>query len=392
MNSIKQSDESIKAYFTRICTNRESLGLTWDNVRDLMNKETGKKYTESKYRKQWVNYKEGLDDGFQKAIDEDEPLKENELSLLKIKQEKVLLQDNRSALALQIRAKARFENIINELKIVMDEKLEPLIVKSCKNDGNEEKLIVAAFSDFHVGAEFDSFFGKYSIEIFKRRLEEYTAKIISIGKINNIDTVKILSLGDIISGLLHISIRIQNAENVITQIKIASEYVAQSLAVLAKNFKTVEYYTALGNHGRVTPSKEETLYNENLESFVPWYVKARVEKISNVTIMENEVDEGIIVANIFDEVIFGAHGDKDSFQKAAVNLPVMLRKFPISIWIGHLHSFGVETYHGIEVIKSGCLGGTDEYAKDKRLTGKPCQTVAIYNREGLESIFNINFK
>ena len=252
MTSSKHVEESIKSYFNRICENKDVLNLVWEDITALMNKETGKNYKESAYRKRWANYKEGLQDGFRKAIDEDKTLKEYETSLLKIQEEKVKLRDNRTALAQQIRAKARFENIVDELKDAMKDSLEPLIINSPKKNGKEsDSVIVAAFSDFHVGSEFEHFFGRYSIEIFKERLEEYVAKIISIGEQNKVSTIKILSLGDTISGIIHVSTRLQNAENVIAQIKIASEYIAQALANLAKHFTTVEYYTALGNHGRV---------------------------------------------------------------------------------------------------------------------------------------------
>jgi len=394
MNQLRGLNETIKDYFRRICINRKELGLIWDDIAELMNNETGDKFTESRYRKKWANYKEGFNDAVTQAVDTDTVLKNQELSLLKIQEEKVLLRDNRTALALQIRVKARFENFVEELKNAMKENLPPLqFSPKIIEDSNKDLIMVVAFSDFHVGAGFSNYFGEYSIEIFKRRLEEYVEKIIEFGKENKVGILKILSLGDVISGTIHVSTRIQNVENVVQQTKISAEYIAQALCKLAENFELIEYYTALGNHGRVTPSKEESLYEENYESFIPWWIKARLVDIKNIKIMDNEVDEGIIVAKMFnDEVIFGVHGDKDSFSKASTNLPVMIRKFPISIWCGHLHSFGVETKHGIEMIKSGCLGGTDEYAKDNRLTGKPCQTIAIYDREGLMLIKNVNFK
>ena len=389
----KGSDESIKDYFNRICENMAILNLTWEDIKELMNKETGNSFGESTYRKKWKSYKEGLKDGFRKAIDQDATLKEHELSLQKIQEEKVKLRDNRNALATQIRAKARFDNIIEDLKKEMGKPLTPFKAVEKIDKGGDDDIIVAAFSDFHVGNTFENHFGSYSIDIFKRRLEEYVGRLISIGKKNGIKTIKILALGDEISGSIHTNTRLQNAEDVISQVKIVSEYIAQALHQLSEHFTVVEYYTAIGNHGRVSPNKEESLYNENFELLIPWYIEAKLSNVPNVKIMKNEVDAGIITANVFTEVVFGVHGDRDSLARAGSVLPAMLRKFPLSIWAGHLHSFGAETFHGIELIKSGSLCGTDEYAKNMRLTGKPCQTVAIYNKEeGLVELFNINFK
>ncbi len=390
MEYFKTQDESLKEYFNRICKNKSIYNLTWDNIAELMNKESGKNYKESTYRKKWTNYLEGFEDGVKNTLNEDEVLKEYELSFAKIQEEKVKLRDNRVALNRQIRAKARFENITEELISSMQRSLEPLKVCPPKNN-NSEQILVAAFSDFHVGAEFKNSFGEYSIEIFKERLAEYVGKIIAIGKKEDISNIKVLSLGDVISGIIHVSTRLENAENVIRQVQIASEYISQALCELAKNFANVEYFTAIGNHGRVSSSKEESLYNENFEKLVPWYISARTNNIKNIHIMENDIDDGIIVVDIFDNLIFGVHGDKDSFVRAANVLPAMLKRFPLSIWSGHLHSFGVETVHDVEVIRSGSLGGTDEFAKNKRLTGRPCQTIGIYDKKGLVSLHNIKF-
>lgn len=385
----RRENETTEQYFNRLCENKEISGLTWPMITDLMNKETGESYTESKYRKDWKLFKKGMVEGYKRAVDSDAVLKEYELSLQKIAEEKVKLRDNRTALSAQIRSKARFDNIIDELKKEMREELPPLSINIEKPKGGKEKIMVVSLSDLHYGASFENFWGSYSPEVFRQRMEKYLSKIVEIGIANNIDKIKVLSLGDAISGLIHISTRLQNSENVIKQIQNVSEYISQFLYGLSSVFSNVEYYSSIGNHGRVSPSKEEHLYDENLEGLIPWYIEAKLSGVSNIVVKKNEIDAGIIIANVFDNVIFGVHGDCDSFEKASVYLPVMLKKFPISIWTGHLHSFGVITKNDIETIKSGSMCGSDEYAKGKRLVGSPCQTVAIYNKEGLECLYNV---
>lgn len=56
----RNKDESILEYQIRICSERESLELTWDEVAQLLNEELNENYGESKYRKWWYAFKEGM--------------------------------------------------------------------------------------------------------------------------------------------------------------------------------------------------------------------------------------------------------------------------------------------------------------------------------------------
>lgn len=386
---VRRENETKDQYFYRLCENKEITGLTWPNITDLMNKETGENYTESKYRKDWKLFKKGMVEGYKRAIDSDAVLKEYELSLQKMAEEKVKLRDNRTALSAQIRSKARFENVIEELKTEMKKELPPLNFSSVKAQSEGNDIMVISLSDLHYGAEFKNFWGEYSPEVFRQRMEKYLSRVLEIASKNNIKKIKVLSLGDAISGIIHVSTRLQNSENVIKQVQNVSEYISQFLYGLSSWFEEVEFYSAIGNHGRVSPSKEDHIYDENLEKLIPWYIEAKLSGVTNVTVKKNDIDAGICVVNLFDYFIFGVHGDCDSFDKASITLPAMLRKFPASIWTGHLHNFGVVTKNDIETIKSGSMCGSDEYAKGKRLVGNPCQTVAIYNEEGLDCLYNI---
>lgn len=56
----KERDESPLEYKIRICGDREQLGLTWDEVAQVLNEEYGDNYGESKYRKWWYAFQEGM--------------------------------------------------------------------------------------------------------------------------------------------------------------------------------------------------------------------------------------------------------------------------------------------------------------------------------------------
>lgn len=56
----KERDESPLEYKIRICSEREHLGLTWDEVAAVFNEEFGENFGESKYRKWWYAFQEGM--------------------------------------------------------------------------------------------------------------------------------------------------------------------------------------------------------------------------------------------------------------------------------------------------------------------------------------------
>lgn len=390
MNCQKRPNESVENYFHRLCENKELLDLTWNKITLLMNEASGKIYTESKYRKNWTLYKKGLDDGYRRAIDDDQVLKEQEESLMRIREETVKLRDNRADLQRLVRTKARFENLADYLKDIMQEELPPLEpIKISGTNGRADRELVASLADLHYGAEFENYWGNYSPEIFVQRLSGYRDKLIQIGIENNIKKIHVLGLGDMINGLIHVTVRIQSAEDVIKQVKSVSEYIALFLHSLRNWFDTVEFYSVIGNHGRVNANKEHSMYEENFEDFIPWYIEAKLGSVKGIHVNENTVDPSVAIVDVCGKKVFGVHGDLDSFQNASSKLPAFLKIFPDTIWCGHLHSFAIETKNDIMTIRSGCFSGTDGHSKNLRLTGSASQAVAIYGEEGLVSVYNV---
>ena len=56
----REKDENLLEYKIRICSEREQLGLTWDEVAQVLNEEFGENFGESKYRKWWYAFQEGM--------------------------------------------------------------------------------------------------------------------------------------------------------------------------------------------------------------------------------------------------------------------------------------------------------------------------------------------
>lgn len=72
----KEKDESQLEYKIRICSERERLGLTWDEVAQVLNEEFGENFGESKYRKWWYAFQEGMEYVKTLEVEREEAVKE----------------------------------------------------------------------------------------------------------------------------------------------------------------------------------------------------------------------------------------------------------------------------------------------------------------------------
>jgi len=323
--------------------------------------------------------------------DVEKKLSELELKEINLKKERIRLGDQKTKLNQLIRKTARYENLVDELKEAMENcNLKEFTYIPHEFDSSKKSLI-ACWSDFHYGYKFSSSFNRYDTNVFQERFNKYISKIIDIGKQHNIETLYVLGLGDYISGQIHGSLVSQNSIDAVKQTQEVSEYMANGLYELSKEFNNVHFYSVIGNHGRTISSKDDSVYTNNFEKIIPWYIKSRLSNIKNITIHENKIDDGIGVIHTNNQEIIFSHGDNDKIESITASLSLALGTIPTDIFIAHKHHFQTEVMNGINVIMSGSICGTDEYAKNLRKVGTACQTVAVYNDLGLECLYNVVF-
>lgn len=58
---VRYENESDKQYMNRICSNKDVYGLTWNEVTDVLNESIGEQWGESKYRKWYYAFSEGIE-------------------------------------------------------------------------------------------------------------------------------------------------------------------------------------------------------------------------------------------------------------------------------------------------------------------------------------------
>ena len=245
-------------------------------------------------------------------------------------------------------------------------------------------------SDLHIGQTFDSIFGKYNTDVAKDRLNQLLKEIISIRKLHNSKKCYVSLQGDLISGNIHKSIQVSNRENVIEQIKIATELISSFCYELSLHFETVFMSNVSGNHTRMD-RKDDAIHDERLDDIISWAIGLSLKHIDNFHILHRNIDTGIADIQIRGKSYISVHGDYDGFNKSGVqNLCLALGYLPYAITYGHMHVCSVDETNGVKMIRGGSLAGCgDSYTIEKRLTGKPSQMICICTNKGVKAYYPV---
>lgn len=371
---------------------RQGKYKNWEEVTPIVNKEVDEEDVkgESGHRKCVKYARDFYEAGVFDAFKEDEYFKELQVQTRELERMKIKFRDERNAWQKMNFIDGRVEEKLNKLEeeIKYQGKIDYSITNIVDTKSNNDLLII--LSDLHIGQCFSSAFGVYNSDIAKDRLNKYLYEILNIQKTHNSENAYVSLQGDLISNSIHKALAITNRENVIEQIKLASEMVASFIYELSKRFSNVYMSSVTGNHSRID-RKEDALHDERLDSLVDWYVKAKLEHIQNFKLIEDKIDSSISTMNIRGLMYFGVHGDFDGFNKSGVaNLVLMTGIKPYAITYGHLHTCSVDEIGGIKIIRGGSLAGSgDDYTVEKRLSGKPSQMVCVCTDRGVKAYYAV---
>lgn len=320
------------------------------------------------------------DEQYQKLLDKE----------LEIKKEKVKLQDIKTCLNKKIREFARHENLGEILKEKMDElNLSPSIINNNYVDKIPSgKQAISMWSDWHYAETTDSFLNKYDPDICRQRVSYLVDKTIEHCKLNNIDILNVFCLGDMISNEHYSTIRLQNRENLISQIINVSELISESIIKLSKYIPYLTISFCNGNHCRVH-QKNENLNRDNYTTLIKEFVTLRLKGISNVAFLDNSYDDEIINANICGLNVIGTHGDKVNKKQASYQLSSLLDTKIDVLCLGHYHENSQDINHRTVVYRNGSLVGSNEYSRNLNLHTFPSQTLLILNDGYVECSYNI---
>ena len=397
-------NESLINSFYRITRDRKELDLSYEQWQELLIGEN--KYSSENCRKAYYiisplleilseDEKNRIVEGIESKEELERLIKANKEALLENEKMKIQYQDQRREYRKYVRESGRFDHLVSELtksvKVLNKEK--PLFNTHKQKirilENNEAVLMT---SDWHIGANFKNYFAEYSIDIAKKRIKELTEKTVEYCLANNVSTLHVELLGDSLDGSIHTSARIESEEDVISELMIYCEVLSEMINELSIFIPYIKVHSVIGNHTRITPNKKESITKENFERLVPFYLKARLTAIDNIEIINSSIDDTIDVYEVKGQTIFCVHGDLDSPQNAVSKLSAMLKVFPDEVHMGHYHKHFEMDNYDMETVVNGSLKGTDNYAKEKRLSGSPMQKLMIYNEEGKLCTYKIKLK
>lgn len=308
--------------------------------------------------------------------------------IIRLKKERQKLSDARVEYNRQIRQEARKESYSEMVKRIICENVEPTDLKVQYHTFNSNTDLLVHLTDIHTGIEINTWNNTFNQDILKERIEKFTSEILKIRDLHKSENCYLV-IGEILSGIIHHNLRLQNNMDLMEQFKYVSELISAMLIRIANHFNNIYVYVTPGNHSRISPKKEDALDGENMDVLLPFYLKARLQNIKNIDICENNIDSEIAMFNIRGNNIFASHGHKDAPASVVQNFTMMFGIKPDIVLLGHRHLNGLTTVYNAKVIESGCCSGTDQYAMSIRKTNRPEQTISVVGQDGLVCLYDI---
>lgn len=387
----RENGETDKALIYRICSHKDEIG-NWQDVTDVLNNLLNVYYSESKYRKQYHRMLLEEDDHVEQQEQkvENHEIKEDDKYFLELKKEKQKLSDLRVELNRVIREEARKESYADMIKKIVATNvpqidLSPIADKQITSNNND---LIVHLTDIHTGIEIDNFKNQFNEEILKQRLQHYVEQIIAIQNTHQSENCYII-IGEVLSGIIHNELRIQNNMDMMQQFKYVCELITQMILTLRPHFDNIYVYVTEGNHSRISPKKEDSLKGENMDILVPFYLQARFMQAEDIHIYENSDPIEIARFHVRGHLVMAAHGDRDTIENVVQNWTMMFGEKPDLVYLGHRHTNAMKTVYDTKVIQSGCVSGSDNYAIDIRKVNKAEQTVSVITDDGLLCLYDI---
>ncbi len=375
------------------------LDMSWDELAMVVNKEfrgddESQYRTEAAYRKPYQQAKRYYESGVFSKFDEEKYIKELQLQKQELEKEKVKTRDEKNELRRIIREEARKESYKEQvLRAISEYDCNPLDYDKNKQFTGILKTdndLIISCTDIHAGIEIDNYFNIFNEKILKERFNHYLDKIFEVQLKHGSENAYLI-LSELVSGIIHNELRIENNQNLIEQFLTVTNYISEFLAELSYKFNSVNVYVCPGNHSRISPKKEDSLKGENIDHLAIPFLQAKLQNFKNIVFNENKIEESIAMFNVRNNTVMASHGDKDSPNNVVQKFTLLFGIRPSLVYLGHRHTNGLTTVYNTKVIESGTLSGTDNYALNLRLHSKPSQTISVITNDGLDCLYDVKF-
>lgn len=363
----------------------------WADVVDFIYEQTGETLNRDTVRKSYGMLAMYDEEGWVRPPDDvagssfDEKRLEAEKAIIK-------MRDERNEIARIQRELARRESMVELIKDAMRETVSPAPGYIPKEYMRSDNDVIVHLTDIHAGIKIDNCFNEYNVDVMHNRFDQYLHKIDDIRRRHHSENCYLMLGGDCISGLIHSTLRLENNMDVVRQVKTVSTAISCFIQTLSGMFGEVHVYAVPGNHGRISPKKEDNLRGENFDVFIPFILNLMLKDYKNVWVHEENMEESVAMFNVRGQQVFGVHGDKDSMESVVQKLTMVFGMKPDIVLAGHRHTNGMRTVFDTKVVESGCISGPDNYCMDHRLRNKPEQMVLVVSNDGLDCLYDVTLR
>ena len=382
-----ESDEEV---IYRICMAKEEIG-TWNEVADVLNNILGYEYTESKYRKQFQAFNKIMNANQNKIIDTNGYIDELENTRKQLQKERIKLQTLNIERNRLNREEARQE-LFYELVGSVCEALPVPTFKPCTNGYRKAIDYVLTIADVHYGADFETVNNEYSREIAKKRFEYLAGRIEEFVKEKHLKKLYVVSLGDMLQGILRVSDLKLNDTSLVKCVIEFSQIMSSFLNTISEYVEVEYYHVSKANHTqlRLLNTKASALPEEDLEYVIGNYIKLALANNDRVLVHLQDTALGYVNIELSGhETLCAMHGHQiKNFENAIKDMEALTGRYYSALLLGHYHSGKeIPTNEGEfgdkEVLISSSFIGSDPYSESLfRGTKAACKIYGFNGAEG----------
>lgn len=268
------------------------------------------------------------------------------------------------------------------------EALDPPVFRPIIGNKKSEINYITTIADVHYGAKYYSINNEYSPEISKERFEDLTGRLITFIQEKRIAKLTIVSLGDLLQGVLRLSdLKINDSSIVKATVEIC-RLIANMLNELSAYTEISYYHTPSANHTqiRVLNAKASELADEDLEYLMGNYIKDLCAHNERIFVHLARDGENFIEVHVPGNEIVAMHGHQiKNVENAIKDISILHKKFYGAVLLGHFHNGKeIPSHEGIlgdaEVLISPSFVGSDPYSDSICKGSKSCVKVYGFDR------------
>lgn len=398
----RKNTESLDDYHVRLFEDIPIHELGSDELAEILNKEYGVNYSESKWRKDYAQYAKWKDYILSKHVDDSE-LDKLTVKKLELQKERNKLSSEKNELNKWIREQARAENVYEKIEQAITNLSTIQVPEIQIKEYNSKRTAIIDIADAHVGSQWkitgfnNEVISEYSIEIFKRRMWELLESTIAIIDKEKLTNVTVLNLSDSIDGLIHMNQLQYQQLGVADQVMFFAEFMSEWLNALSE-YVTIEYRSVLGNHSenRYLNSSRGELPQENMERLMVWYLKTRLHENKRITVHDAN---NIIYFDVLGTKLLCTHGQDEKNLESSIKDYMMIYDVKVHMLkTGHLHHLhnkviGVDGLQNIEHVQSPAICGFNSYSLKLKKTANAGTLITIFEEGyGKSNTYDIRFK